>query len=398
MRLRLKQQWLSNPRLDILAGITTVLALIPDSLAFAFIAGVNPMVSIYSTICILLLISFFGGRPGMVSSSAGSMAVLMTALVAEQGIEYLFAATLLTGVLQFLMGVFKMGRLMRFVPHSVVTGFVNSLAILIFLSQLRYFEGQPWLMYAMVAVTVAIIYALPRWFKAVPSPLVAIVLMSAAYLLVPGDPFQTVGDLATIQATLPIPHWPDIPLNLDTLWKILPTAISLAIVGYSETLLTQTMIDDLTGTKTDKDRELRGQGIANAATGLMGGMAGCALVAESVINVKNGGTTRLSTLVAGIALLVLIFALGDVVSAIPIAALVGVMVYVCVEIFDWKSLRNFRRVPPADFATMALTVAIVVATHNLAIGVLAGVAISAVLRFATRSKLPAASKAAELDS
>ncbi|RUS45345.1 SulP family inorganic anion transporter [Cohnella sp. AR92] len=366
----------SNIRLNVLAGLTTVLALIPDSLAFAFIAGVNPMVSLYSTICILILISIFGGRPGMVSSTAGSMAVLMTALVADRGVEYLFAATILTGIIQFLMGVFRMGKLMRFVPHSVITGFVNSLAILIFLSQLRYFDGQSWPMYAMVAGTLVIIYLLPRWFKAIPSPLVAIVAMTIVYVLLPGGHFQSVGDLADIKASIPLPHFPDLPLTWETLGILLPISLSLAVVGSAETLLTQTMIDDLTGEKTSKDRELRGQGIANTATGFICGMAGCALVAESTINVKNGGRGRLSTIVAGIALFVLIFALTDVVAAIPIAGLVGVMMYVCVEIFDWKSVASLRKVPLLDAVIMVLTVIIVVSTDNLAIGVIVGVALN----------------------
>ncbi|MBB6633486.1 SulP family inorganic anion transporter [Cohnella thailandensis] len=377
-----RQTHLSNVRLNVLAGITTVLALIPDSLAFAFIAGVNPMVSLYSTICILILISFFGGRPGMVSSTAGSMAVLMTALVADHGLEYLFAATVLTGIIQFLMGVFRMGKLMRFVPQSVVTGFVNSLAILIFLSQLRYFDGQAWPMYAMVAGTLVIIYLLPRWFKAIPSPLVAIVAMTILYALLPGGHFQSVGDLADIKASIPLPHFPDLPMTWETLWTILPISLSLAIVGYSETLLTQTMIDKETGERTSKDRELRGQGIANTVTGFIGGMAGCALVAESVINVKNGGRTRLSTIVAGVVLFVLIFALADVVAAIPIAGLVGVMMYVCVEIFDWKSVANLRRVPLIDAIIMVLTVVIVVWTDNLALGVIVGVALHLLTKLA----------------
>ncbi|MBN2980206.1 MULTISPECIES: SulP family inorganic anion transporter [Cohnella] len=381
-----RQTWFSNVRPDIIAGITTVLALIPDSLAFAFIAGVNPMVSIYSTICILILISFFGGRPGMVSSSAGSMAVLMTALVASEGIEYLFAATILTGILQYLMGVFRMGKLMRLVPHSVITGFVNSLAILIFISQLRYFDGESWPMYAMAAGTLILIYLIPKFTKALPSPLIAIALMAVVSLLLPGN-MQTVGDLATITASIPIPSFPDVPFSLDTLWKILPVSLSLAIVGYAETLLTQTMIDDLTEEKTSKDKEMRGQGIANTVTGFMGGMAGCALVAESVINVKNGGRSRLSTLVAGVVLFVLVFALSGVVSAIPIAALVGFMIYVCMEIFDWNYFRTIRRVPVSEALVMAATVAIVVVTHNLAIGVLVGVALSIIVHALKSARL-----------
>jgi SulP family sulfate permease len=383
MLQRIKLNWFSNIRADVLAGITTVLALVPDSLAFAFIAGVNPMISIYSTICILFLISFFGGRPAMVSSTAGSMVVLMTALVAQYGVEYLFAATILTGIIQFTMGAFKMGRWMSFVPHSVVTGFINSLAILLFLSQLRYFKGQSWMMYAMVIGTLAIIYILPKFTKAIPSPLVAVVFMTiivfAGHLNL-----DTIGDMAKIEPMLPFFHIPMIPFTFETLWILLPTAFSLALVGYSETLLTQTIIDEMTEEKTSKDKELRGQGIANTVTGFFGGMAGCALIAESVINVKVGGRGRLSTVVAGLMLLLLVFVLDDVLNSIPLAALVGVMMMVCIECFDWKYFRNIRRMPLTHTLIMLTTVVIVVATHDLAKGVIAGVLISVVV-YAYRS-------------
>lgn len=383
MLYRLKLNWFSNIRADVLAGITTVLALIPDSLAFAFIAGVNPMISIYSTICILFLISFFGGRPAMVSSTAGSMAVLMTALVAEHGVEFLFAATILTGVIQFLMGAFRMGRWMSFVPHSVVTGFINSLAILIFISQLRYFEGQSWLMYAMVAGTLVIIYVLPKFTKAVPSPLVAVAFMTIIVLFTHLN-LNTVGDLAKIEPMIPFLHLPMIPFTLESLWILLPISFSLALVGYSETLLTQTIIDEMTDEKTSKDKEMKGQGIANTVTGFFGGMAGCALIAESVINVKVGGRGRLSTVVAGLMLLLLVFVLDDVLNNIPIAALVGVMMMVCIEVFDWKYFRNIRRMPTTHTFIMLTTVAIVVVTHDLAKGVIAGVLLSVIV-YAYRS-------------
>jgi len=383
MLYQIKQNWFSNVRADVLAGITTVLALIPDSLAFAFIAGVNPMISIFSSISILILISFFGGRPGMVSTTAGSMAVLMTALVAQHGVEYLFAATILTGLIQYLMGVLKMGRWMSFVPHSVVTGFINSLAILVFIAQLRYFNGQSWLMYAMVIGTLLMIYIIPKFLKAVPSPLIAVAFMTFAAFLMNGN-LQTVGDLATIEPTVPLFHLPIIPYTWETLWIILPTALSLAIVGYSETLLTQTIIDEMTDTKTSKNKEMRGQGIANTVTGFFGGMAGCALIAESAINIKVGGRGRLSTIVAALMLLLLVFILDDILNIIPIAALIGVMFMVCIEIFDWKYFMQIKKKPVAHTFIMLLTVAIVVVTHNLAIGVLVGVIASALL-YAYRS-------------
>ncbi|WP_256760914.1 SulP family inorganic anion transporter [Cohnella sp. WQ 127256] len=383
MLQQLKITWFSNIRADVLAGITTVLALIPDSLAFAFIAGVNPMISIYSTICILVLISIFGGRPAMVSSTAGSMAVLMTALVAQHGVEYLFAATILTGIIQLAMGLFKLGRWMSFVPHSVITGFINSLAILLFISQLRYFKGQSWLMYAMVIATLAIIYILPKFTKLVPSPLVAVGFMTVIVVFINMN-LNTVGDLATIEPMIPFLHIPSIPFTFETLWILLPTAFSLAVVGYSETLLTQTIIDEMTEEKTSKDKEMKGQGIANTVTGFFGGMAGCALIAESAINVKVGGRGRLSTLVAGVALFILVFVLDDVLNSIPIAALVGVMMMVCIEVFDWKYFRNIRTKPLAHTVIMLTTVAIVIVTHDLAIGVIVGVLLS-VLVYAYRS-------------
>jgi sulfate permease, SulP family len=373
-----KKQWVSNIRGDVLAGITATLALIPDSLAFSFIAGVNPMVGIYSSICILLIISFFGGRPGMISASAGSMSVLMITLVVKHGVEYLFAATILTGILQFFMGVFKFGRFMKFVPHSVITGFVNSLAILIFLAQFKYFQGESLTMYIVVVCTLAIIYILPRFTKAIPSPLVGVAIMTAVVVF-SGLPTKSVGDIAEIVPTMPAFLFPDVPINWETLAIILPYAMSLAIVGYAETLLTQDIIDSMTGSSTDKNKEMKGQGLANVVTGFFGGMAGCALIAESVINIKVGGRGRLSTLVAALFLLLLVFVLSDVMTLIPIAALVGVMLMVCFELFDWKYVGRLRQVPRSEAIIMLSTVGIVLYTHDLAIGVLSGVVLSAIV-------------------
>ncbi|UJF32087.1 SulP family inorganic anion transporter [Paenibacillus hexagrammi] len=374
----LKDNWLFNVRADVLAGITATLALIPDSIAFSFIAGVNPMVGIYSSICILLLISFFGGRPGMISAAAGSMSVLMIALVSEHGIQYLFAATILTGIIQLLMGLFKLGKLMNFVPHAVITGFINALAILIFLAQFRNFQGESWPMYLMVAGTLAIIYLFPYLTKAIPSPLVAVVIMMIATLI--WDlPLRNVGQVAEIVPSLPSFLIPDIPFTWETLRIILPFSLSLAVVGYSETLLTQAIIDDMTHSKTSRNKEITGQGIANVVTGFFGGMAGCALVAESAINVKLGGRGRLSTLSAAVFLLILIQLFGTYVSLIPMAALVGVMMMVCYEIFDWSYIRQIPKLPKNEVFVMIATVAVVVYTHDLAIGVLVGVLISALI-------------------
>ncbi|MFC4099222.1 SulP family inorganic anion transporter [Paenibacillus xanthanilyticus] len=384
-----REQWTMDVKGNVLAGMTATLALIPDSLAFSFMAGVPPQVGIYATICILILITFLGGRPGMISAAAGSMAVLMLTLVEEHGIQYLFAATVLTGVIQYLMGVFKLGKLMNFVPQGVLIGFVNALAILIFMSQLRYFKDASWTMYALAAAALAIIYILPRYFKAIPSPLVAVVLLTFAVWATGMDGVARVGE---IDASLPAFLFPDVPLNWETLMIILPTSFSLAIVGFTETLLTHNLLDEMTGQRTDKNREMRGQGIANFVAGFFGGMAGCALVAESVLNVKMGGRNRLSTLVAALFLLLLVLVLGDVLAMVPMAALVGIMLMVCVSIFDWKSIFKMNQVPASETIVMLITVGAVVATHDLAIGVLVGVLVSFILFAVNASRMQVGSE------
>lgn len=375
---KLNSSWFSNARMDILSGITVALALIPEAIAFSIIAGVDPMVGLYASFCIAVVISFVGGRPGMISAATGAMALLMVTLVKEHGIEYLFAATVLTGIIQFGLGLLKLGRFITFVPHSVMTGFVNALAILIFMAQLPHFVGQGWVMYVLVAVTLVIIYTLPRLTKAVPSALAAIVFVSVCVIGF-GLNVSTVGDMGEITGALPVFHLPDVIWSIETLWIILPYSFSLALVGIMESLLTATIVDEMTETKSHKNKEIKGQGIANVVTGFFGGMAGCAMIGQSVINVKSGGRTRLSTFVAGAFLLFLIIVLGDIVKQIPMAALVGVMIMVSVGTFDWKSLRQLNRIPRGDAFVMIVTVAIVVATHDLSKGVLAGVVLSAVL-------------------
>ncbi|CAM5779863.1 SulP family inorganic anion transporter [Brevibacillus borstelensis] len=375
---QLKKTWLCNLRGDVLAGVTVALALIPEAIAFSIIAGVDPMVGLYASFCIACVIAFTGGRPGMISAATGAMALLMVTLVKDHGIEYLFAATVLTGVLQFIMGVFRIGRFITFVPHSVMIGFVNALAILIFMAQLPHFVGESWNMYAMVAGTLAIIYLLPLVTKAVPAPLIAIIVMTVLAIWA-GLDVRTVGDMGEITRTLPVFHVADVPFSWETLTIIFPYSFALALVGILESLLTATIIDEMTETKSDKNREVKGQGIANIVTGFFGGMAGCAMIGQSVINVKSGGRGRLSTLVAGLFLLFLIMVLGDVVKQIPMGALVGVMIMVSISTFDWKSLVNLRRVPFSDAVVMIVTVAIVVATHDLSKGVIAGVVISALV-------------------
>ncbi|MEC0232015.1 SulP family inorganic anion transporter [Paenibacillus alba] len=389
MLQRLKGVWLFNVRADVLAGLTATLALIPDSIAFSFIAGVNPMVGVYGSVCMLIVLSFFGARPAMLSAAAGSMAVLMTSLVLNHGAQYLFAATLLTGILQWLMGVLKMGRWMNYVPHAVVIGFINALAILIFLSQLKYFHGESWWMGLIVVGTLAIIYLWPKVTKAIPSPLIAVTAMTVLTLFL-GGAMTTVGDIAPLTAAWPTLHIPQVAWNWQTLFIILPYSLSLAIVGYFETLLTQNLIDERTGTVTSKEKEMKGQGIANFVSGWFGGMAGCALVAESVINTKLGGRGRLSNLAAGVGLLLLIVAFGKVVALIPMAALIGVMLMVCYEIFDWKYVWAMRRKPKSDGVIMVMTAAVSVVTRDLAKGVAVGVAIHLiVLLYRTRKPVNA---------
>ncbi len=375
---QLKLSWLSNARKDILAGMTVAFALIPEAIAFSILAGVDPMVGLYASFCIAVTISIVGGRPGMISAATGAMASLMGPIIASYGIEYLFAATILTGLLQYVMGLLKFGRFITFIPHSVITGFVNALAIIIFMAQIPNFSGANWQMYAMVAATLAVIYLFPRITKAVPSALVAIIVMTILSITM-GLNLRTVGDMGEITQALPYFHLPHIEFSIHAILNLLPYSLALAIVGMTETLMTSTIVDEMTETKSDKNKEIRGQGIANAIAGCFGGMAGCAMIGQTVINVKSGGRTRLSTFTAGVFLLFLILVLGGIVKQIPMAALVGVMFMVSIGTFDWGSIRTLNRIPRSDATVMVATVAIVVATSDLAIGVLSGVVLSAVI-------------------
>ena len=370
-------EWFANPRRDIIAGAVVALALIPEAIAFSIIAGVAPAVGLYASFCMAALIAFVGGRPGMISAATGAMALLMVLLVKEHGLEYLLAATILTGMLQVLAGVFRLGDLMCFVSRSVVTGFVNALAILIFMAQLPEFAGQGWLMYAMVAAGLVIIYGFPRLTTAVPSPLVCIVVLTAVSIGFGLDGLSTIGDKGELPATLPVFLLPSIPLNFETLAIILPYSIPLAIIGLLESLMTATIVDDLTDTPSDKNRECTGQGIANIGVGFFGGMAGCAMIGQSIINVKSGGRGRLSTFSAGIILLILILVLDDIVKQIPMAALVAVMIMVSIGTFSWSSIKNLKVHNRTSSVVMFVTVGATVSTHNLAIGVGAGVLLSA---------------------
>lgn len=375
-----KQSWFGNPTRDLIAGTVVALALIPEAIAFSIIAGVDPKVGLYASFCIAVVIAFFGGRPGMISAATGAMALLMATLVKEHGIQYLFAATLLTGVFQIGAGLLKLGNLMRFVARSVVVGFVNALAIVIFLAQLPEFRGQGPLMFALVAGGLAIIYGLPLLTKRVPSPLICIVVITGLSMWFGwGEQHlvRTVGDLGTLPSMLPSFALPSIPLTWATLWIVLPYALSLSVVGLLESLMTATIVDDYTDTSSDKNRECSGQGIANIVAGCFGGMAGCAMIGQTVINVKSGGRGRLSTFWAGFFLLILVVVLGQWVRQIPMPALVAVMIMVSIGTFSWASLKNIRVYPKsATFVTFS-TVAVVIGTHNLALGVGVGVLLSA---------------------
>ena len=366
------QDWLANVRNDLLAGLVVALALIPEAIAFSIIAGVDPKVGLYASFCIAVVIAFTGGRPGMISAATGAMALVMVTLVKEHGLEYLLAATILTGVLQIIAGWIRLGRLMRFVSRSVVTGFVNALAILIFMAQLPELTNVTWHVYAMTAAGLGIIYLFPYVTKAIPSPLVTIVVLTAVAIVLDLD-IRTVGDMGELPDSLPVFLLPDVPFNLDTLAIIFPYSLTLMVVGLLESLMTATIVDDLTDTTSDKNRECVGQGVANIASGFIGGMAGCAMIGQSVINVKSGGRGRLSTLSAGLFLLALLMLVGDWVAQIPMAALVAVMIMVSIGTFDWNSIRKLRENPPSSSIVMLATVAVTVATHDLAQGVLVGV-------------------------
>lgn len=381
-----KRDWFGNVRGDILAGLVVALALIPEAIAFSIIAGVDPKVGLYASFIIAVVIAFVGGRPGMISAATGAMALLMIGLVREHGLEYLFAATILTGVIQILFGVFKLGRYLKFVPRSVMVGFVNALAILIFMAQLPLFIGATWHMYALVAAGLAIIYGLPYLTKAVPSALVAIVVLTAVTMFT-GIQVSTVGDMGALPTTLPFFSLPGVPFTLETLSIIFPVAFTLALVGLLESLLTAQIVDDLTDTTSDKNRESSGQGIANVITGFFGGMAGCAMIGQSVINVKSGGRGRLSAFVAGMVLLFLILVLAPWVKQIPMGALVAVMFMVSFSTFDWSSLRSLKVFPKSESIVMVATVVTVVLTHDLARGVLVGVILSAIFFARKVSKL-----------
>ncbi|MEZ5243518.1 MAG: SulP family inorganic anion transporter [Acidimicrobiales bacterium] len=383
---RFRDAWLRNPRVELLSGLVVALALIPEAISFSIIAGVDPKVGLYASFSIAIIISIAGGRSGMISAATGAMALVVVPLVEEHGVAYLFAATVLAGAIQVVLGLLGIGALMRFVPRTVMVGFVNALAILIFLAQVPHIvlsddpdRARLGLNLLVIVVGLVIIYGLPRFTRAVPSPLVAIVVLAGAATVLDLD-LPTVGDMGELPSALPVLSLPDVPFTVETFTIILPFAITMAMVGLLESLLTAQLLDDLTDTQSDKNLESRGQGIANVATGFLGGMAGCAMIGQSMINHRSGGRTRLSTLASGVFLLVLILGLGDLVAEIPMAALVSVMIMVSVGTFNFRSIapHTLRHSPRTETTVMVVTVGIVVLTHNLAYGVVVGVLLSAV--------------------
>ncbi|MDR5734512.1 SulP family inorganic anion transporter [Caballeronia sp. LZ025] len=372
----LREEWFSNIRGDVLAGIVVALALIPEALAFSIIAGVDPKVGLYAASVIAIVSAIAGGRPGMISAATGAVALLLSSLVKAHGVQYVLAAGILAGVLQIGAGVLRLGALMRFVSRSVITGFVNALAILIFLAQLPQLQDAPWYVYAMVAGGLAIIYLLPRVTKAIPSPLVCIIVLTAIAMVLHLQ-LRTVGDMGAFPDRLPFFALPQVPFSFDTLRIIFPYSVAIALVGLLESLMTAAIVDDYTDTPSDKNRECRGQGCANIAAGFLGGMPGCAMIGQTVINMKSGGRGRLSTFIAGALLLVLVVFLGPWVRQIPMAALVAVMIMVSISTFSWRSIANLRTHPKSSSAVMLATVVVVVATGNLAMGVFVGVLLSA---------------------
>lgn len=372
-----RKEWFGNLRGDVLAGLVSSFAVIPEVVGFCIVAGISPMMGLYASFWLTVLMAFLGGRPAMISAAAGSMALVIVSLVRDYGPEYLMAATILCGVIMFVLGVLGIGNLIKLIPNTVQIGFVDALAILIFSSQLANFEGEGWQMFALVALGIAIIYFFPYVTTAVPSTLVAVVVVTAIAITMHVD-VRTIGDMGTITATLPPFHIPEVPLNMETFMIVLPYSASLAIVGLSETLLTSKVIDEMTDTEGDRNRECRGLGIANIVSGFFSGTCGCAMIGQAIVNVNSGGRGRLSNFVSGSFLMVLIFLLNDLMVQIPLAALTAVMITVSISTFDWGALKRLPHMPKSDALVVVLVVAVVVATNNLAYGVVLGLALTAI--------------------
>lgn len=372
-----KREWLLNPKDDLLAGALVGLALIPEAISFSIIAGVDPKVGLYASFIIAVITAFLGGRPGSISAATGAMALLMVDLVKDHGLPYLLAATFLTGIFQVLFGLFKLGRQMKFVPRAVMIGYINALAVLLFWAQLPQLTSVPYMVYVLVAASLGIIYILPRFTQVVPSPLVALAVITAVTINL-GLDVPTVGDMGELPTAPPLFALPQVPFTLETLQIILPYSLTLAIVGLLASFLTASLVDDLTDTPSDKNQEAKGQGIANMVTAFFGGMAGCGMIGQSVINVQSGGRGRLSTFAAGVFLLVSILFLQDWVAQMPMAVLVAVMIMVSIGTFRWSSFKNIRRVPRSEVTVMLTTMFMIIFTRNFALGVGIGIVLSTV--------------------
>lgn len=375
MFLSPKQDWLGNVRGDILAGIVVAIALVPEAIAFSIIAGVDPKIGLYASFAIAFIIAIVGGRAGMISAATAATALLMVTLVKEYGLQYLLVATILAGVLQIIAGYLNLHKFMSFVSKSVMTGFLNALAILIFMAQLPELINVTWHMYALTAFGLGIIYLFPYVpvvGKILPSPLINIITLTLLVYFM-GIDVRTIGDMGELPDTLPVFLWPDVPMTFETLTIIFPYSLSIAVVGLLESLLTANVIDELTDTESDKKRECKGQGIANIGSGLIGGMAGCAMIGQSIINVKSGGRGRLSAMTAGVVLLILVVFLSDLLKIVPMAALVAVMIMVSIGTFNWTSIKELKTNPTSASVVMIATVIVVVWTHNLALGVFTGI-------------------------
>lgn len=382
---RYKKEWFSNLKGDVLAGIVVFMALIPEVMGFMIVAGVDPMVGVYASFCMTLITAIFGGRPGLISAAAGAMALVLASLVRDYGIEYMFATTILTGCLQIIFGYFKIGNLLKYIPKPVMIGFVNSLGIMMFVSQLEHFKGS-FILLILAAIAILIIYLFPKINNKIPSPIIAIVVVTLIVRL-GGIDIKTLGDMGSISSQLPHFSLPNLSLTLETLSIILPYAVSLSIVGIVESLLTAQLIDEMTDTSSNKNRETMAQGLANLVSGFFGGIAGCGMIGQSMVNLNYGGRGRFSSLVAGSFMLISMLLFSDFMAQIPVVALASVMLIVSITTINWQSLKRIRIVPFKDTCVMIVTVIIVVLTHNLAYGVVTGTILSLLLAGLNKSSL-----------
>ena len=378
-----KEEWTGNTRNDLFAGLVSSVAILPEVIGFAIIAGVHPMSAVFASAITLLVITFTGGRPAMVSAAAGSMALVIAGLVKSHGLNYMIAATILTGIFQFILGYLNIHKVMKYIPNSVMIGFVNALAILIFMAQVQQLPSQNVLGYAMVIVSILAIYLLPKYIKVVPPALIIIIIMTIGSFVFKGS-FNTVGDLGDMSSLNVSLGLPTVPMTFETFTIILPTAVSLTFIGLMETLLTIPIVDEMTDSTSDSKREVKAQGLANFITGFFGGQAGCAMIGQAVINVKSGGRTRLSTFISGMTLLLFIFVLDSLMVVIPTAALIGIMITVAVDTFDWKSVEMVKSWEMIESTVMVVTVGLIVYTGNLAIGIFCGVILNGLLVLLTK--------------